>query len=304
MTPAYVLASRNAHGSCSDQNVADLRIAFGEAVKAVQQAIQAFDNLKEPRPAAYHLNKRRTWDRQAQLLKALFNINVDKSHPLTPDNEDANVVQGFFQDMLDGHDYNIPDVTRKYWLFCGDNWLVWKGPSETNEADDRDPKRTLGETFGRGAHLAQVTTPMKSLNVYIYSLQIQAPNPQCRGSQFASTLVNTQSTTFCPPSFGDEMKSLTATKSGIKARDPLDSKKTRAHLWIHEWGHLINNFDDESSVNAAGIPIPGDANQWTRVVNLARHVPDRVRRAPDAYALFATAVFFDNYGWGTGVAEK
>lgn len=94
MTPAYVLASRNAHGSCSDQNVADLRIAFGEAVKAVQQAIQAFDNLKEPRPAAYHLNKRRTWDRQAQLLKALFNINVDKSHPLTPDNEDANVVQG------------------------------------------------------------------------------------------------------------------------------------------------------------------------------------------------------------------
>lgn len=54
--------------------------------------------------------------------------------------------------MLDGHDYNIPDVTRKYWLFCGDNWLVWKGPSETNEADDRDPKRTLGETFGRGMY--------------------------------------------------------------------------------------------------------------------------------------------------------
>ena len=94
MTPAYVLAGRNARGSCSDQNVADLRIAFGEAIKAVKQAVQAFDNLRGPRPAAYHPKTRRTWDRQAQLLKALFNINVEKSHPLTPDNEDANVVQG------------------------------------------------------------------------------------------------------------------------------------------------------------------------------------------------------------------
>ena len=54
--------------------------------------------------------------------------------------------------MLDGLDYNIPSVTRKYWLFCGDNWLVWMGPSETFQGDDHDPKRTLGEVFGRGAY--------------------------------------------------------------------------------------------------------------------------------------------------------
>ncbi|KAL8926914.1 MAG: hypothetical protein Q9208_002723 [Pyrenodesmia sp. 3 TL-2023] len=77
-----------------------------------------------------------------------------------------------------------------------------------------------------------------------------------------------------------------------------------AHLWIHEWGHLVNEYKDEEAVDGSGNLIQAAANGWARSANLARWDPERAAKAPDIYALFATAVYFDNYGWASGIAEK
>ncbi|KAL8781766.1 MAG: hypothetical protein Q9213_005849 [Squamulea squamosa] len=123
----------------------------------------------------------------------------------------------------------------------------------------------------------------------------------CRGSNFACKLRNVKATTFCDPAFG--YKSLDFTKSQIQPGDYIGNELTLAHLWIHEWGPLFDNFRDEFAVDMLGVPTSEHANGWHRAVNLARWDPARARRAPDLYALFATAVYFDNYGWGNGVAE-
>ncbi|KAL8765073.1 MAG: hypothetical protein Q9209_007734 [Squamulea sp. 1 TL-2023] len=233
--------------------------------------------------------------------------------------------------MLDGIDYEKPNVARQNWLFCGDNWLQWKQPTDIDELDTQDPKQTVGEIFDPfvfecskesawqlemwnlvmflidtrlvGAFLAKVHTPLKSLNRYVIIPDANQLNPLCWGSNLACTLQNVRAITFCDPAFGYK-KSLDKTKSEIQPGNHIRDKLTLAHMWIHEWGHLFNLFRDEFAVNMLGVPIDEHANGWQKAVNLARWDPNRARRAPDLYALFATAVYFDNYGWGNGVAEQ
>ncbi|KAL9037200.1 MAG: hypothetical protein Q9180_003855 [Flavoplaca navasiana] len=153
LRPAFINPLPPARGSCSVDQLQELTIGFREAIDATKKAAQAIDNLKNSAPnSLIHKDKNRTWKRQAQLLKALFNIDVDKK--LGDGNNDANLLQ------------------------------------------------------------------------------------------------------------------------------------------------------NEPAVDGSGRPIPGDANGWQRGAALARHDPARARQAPDLYALFATAVYLDNFGWGTGVAEK
>lgn len=92
MKPAFVMAGRGAPGSCSDSQVEDLQNSFREAIEATQQAIKALENLKKS-PPLFSPDRRRAWKRQAQLLKALYNIDVDKSKGLGKQNAEANAVQ-------------------------------------------------------------------------------------------------------------------------------------------------------------------------------------------------------------------
>ena len=95
MKPAFVTPVIPSAGNCSLQDTEKLRVSFCEAVEAVQKAISAIENLKKSAPSAIvHPDRRRTWKRQAQLLKALFNIDVDKSGPLGKSNGDVKVVKG------------------------------------------------------------------------------------------------------------------------------------------------------------------------------------------------------------------
>ena len=57
---------------------------------------------------------------------------------------------------------------------------------------------------------------------------------------------------------------------------------------------------DEETFAGSGV----HANGWEKGTRLARYHQHRARQAPDLYALFATAVYFDNWGWGQGVAEE
>lgn len=91
MKPAYVLAGHGAPGSCNPNQLEELQDSFREATTTTQQAILAIENLQKS-PPLFNRNRRRTWKRQAQLLKALFNIDVDKSTGLGGGNEDANIV--------------------------------------------------------------------------------------------------------------------------------------------------------------------------------------------------------------------
>ncbi|KAL8817181.1 MAG: hypothetical protein Q9223_003936 [Gallowayella weberi] len=207
--------------------------------------------------------------------------------------------------MLDNLNYNNPIVARRYWLFCGDDWVQWKDPTDEDELDTQIPKRKVGAVHAGGSFLVKAYTPMTSLVGYLDIRNApHQPNPMCRQPGVtASTFRRVRATTFCDLAFDPQYKTLQETKIQIQPGDRLDRKITLAHLWIHEWGHLLNQFEDEPAVDSSGHPIAGDANGWERAVNLARFEVDRARGAPDLYALFATAVFFDNYGWGSGVAE-
>ncbi|KAL9037487.1 MAG: hypothetical protein Q9180_003687 [Flavoplaca navasiana] len=307
MTPAFTTAHAGTGGSCNSGNIEKLKITFGEAVSAIQQAVQAIDHLKESRRFIISKNKKRTWNRQAQLLKALFNVDLDKPHKLAANNPGAELVrskQNNFQAMLNGLDYGNPDVAWQYWLFCGDDWLQWRAPTDTAELDTQDPKRTLGQIYnGLGAHLAIVHTKSKIMEQYVFGAGLPQNNPVCRDRNFANTMRNARTVTFCDEAL--RQGTLSAAKSSINPGDALDSKLTLTHLWIHELSHLLLGFIDEEAVDVNGQRVAGvHANRWRKGVGLARWAADRARKAPDIYALFATAVYLDNYGWGTGVAEN
>ncbi|KAL8755516.1 MAG: hypothetical protein Q9184_004780 [Pyrenodesmia sp. 2 TL-2023] len=304
MKPAYVLAGSGAPGSCNSNQVEELQNSFREAVTATQQAILAIENLKKSAPL-FNRDRRRTWKRQAQLLKALFNVDVDKSKGLGSDNQDANVVQAAFQKMINDIDYQRPEVGRRNWVLCGDDWLHWTAPTDIDVLDDeKRPLAVAKPDIQRGAFLGKVITPMARLEKYIViSNASPGPNPMCtRLSVEAGTLDKVRAITFCDRAFGKD--SLQKAKGSISTGDALDSKLTMAHLWVHEWGHLVNEYQDEEAVDGSGNLIQAPANGWTRTANLARWDPERAAKAPDNYALFATAVYFDNYGWGSGAAEK
>ncbi|KAL8894394.1 MAG: hypothetical protein Q9192_004357 [Flavoplaca navasiana] len=288
MTPAFTTARAGTGGSCNSGDVEKLRITFREAVSAIQQAVQAIDNLKESRRFIVSKNKKRTWNRQAQLLKALFNVDLDKPHRLAANNPGAELVKSKhnnFQAMLNGLDYGNPNVAWRYWLFCGDDWLQWRAPTDIAELDEQDPKRTLGQIYnGLGAHLAIVHTTYKIKEQYVFADGPPQNNPFCRDQNFANTMRNTAAVTFCDEAL--IQKTLSAAKSSINPGDALD-------------------IIDEEAVDVNGQRLNGvHANRWSNGVNLARWEADRARKAPDIYALFATAVYLDNYGWGTGVAEN
>ncbi|KAL9631052.1 MAG: hypothetical protein Q9204_004416 [Flavoplaca sp. TL-2023a] len=308
MYPAFVPVATNTPGSCTEGQTAEIRAGFTDAIKATQKAVEAINNLKNPPPKAFlNINKdrRKTWKRQAQLLKALFNINVDKDHPLG-NNADANHVQSIFQRILNELDYDTnPALEWKYWQLCGDNWIHWKNPTEIDPSDPQVPQRRLvGSLKPDGAFFVHIRS--RTQNIMRYRTIDNAPrvgNPMCWGANHAVTLRSLNVVTFCPGAFNRD--SLGVTKNSINPGDAIGDKLTLAHLWIHELCHLINNFEDQDAVNTGGTVIPSQhANGWLLGTILARMATNRARQAPDIYALFATAVFFDNYGWGNGVAEE
>lgn len=90
---AFVVPPQPARGSCNSEDHDQLRTGFREAIDAIRQAVQAIDNLKSSAPEPLlHRKERRTWKRQAQLLKALFNIEVNNK--LAADDKDAKSVRG------------------------------------------------------------------------------------------------------------------------------------------------------------------------------------------------------------------
>lgn len=93
LNPAFVVPPQPFRGSCNSEDHVQLRTGFREAIDAIQQAVQAIDNLKSSAPdSLLHRKERRTWKRQAQLLKALFNIEVNNK--LAADDKDAKLVRG------------------------------------------------------------------------------------------------------------------------------------------------------------------------------------------------------------------
>ncbi|KAL8991619.1 MAG: hypothetical protein Q9169_007814 [Polycauliona sp. 2 TL-2023] len=300
LMPAFVNSRPGSLGHCDSERLGKLTTSFKEAIQAIEQATKAIDNLKKHRNLVIGQDKKRTWNRQAQLMKALFNIDV--GNKLAQNDAGATSVREKFQSMLDAIDYQQQNVAWRYWVFCSDNWLQWKTAADVWELDDQNPKRTLGQRYGHGGYRADVSAPSKTLDDYIF-LRVQQHTPFCRGLQKACTLIRWGIITFCEPSFAGTLLPLAATKSGIRPGDRLDDKMTLAHLWIHELAHLINNFVDENTVDENGNDRNVHANGWLKGVTLARWNPDRARKAPDLYALFATAVYFDNFGWATGVAE-
>ncbi|KAL8847276.1 MAG: hypothetical protein Q9221_007675 [Calogaya cf. arnoldii] len=303
MKPAFFMVP-GGRGSCTVERTNKLTSSFREAVGATQKAIEAIDNLKKPRSHHFSKGGRRTWERQAQLLKALFNIDGDADNPLGKDNPNANGVQRNFQNMLDGLNYKKSDLKDKYWLFCGDDWLHWRPATAMAEIGPHVPQRNVGQLYNNEVRfLARVYTPEKQLKMYIQLPDAPTTHPMCQPLNSACTLRTVGATTFCDIAF--RHNSLATTKAKIRPGDMLgDPLMTLAHLWIHEWAHLINGFADQPSLDGNGVPIPGNANGWQRGVNLARWAPERASVAPDPYALFATAVYFDNFGWGNGTAVE
>lgn len=65
------------------------------------------------------------------------------------------------------------------------------------------------------------------------------PHPVCAKTQNqAGTLSGLRAITFCDRAFGKD--TLYTTKNRLRDGDTLDNQLMMAHLWIHEWGHLVH----------------------------------------------------------------
>ncbi|MCJ1404975.1 hypothetical protein MMC11_008201, partial [Xylographa trunciseda] len=143
ITPLYVVPSSNSVlpelrlGSCSADNLRKLQSSFKEAITVVQNAIAAIDNLKSKAPNKLtSRNKYKTWMRQAELLKAMFNINIDPRNGLGTGNTEANTVRASFSSIITAASYSgFTTDKATYYAFCNDAWVNWIDPSDTDPID-------------------------------------------------------------------------------------------------------------------------------------------------------------------------
>ena len=81
MEPLYVFTPGPAPGNC-DQYKPDILTAFGESIDMLQRSIAAVTYLNQPMPGILHPLNRRKWKAWAQLMKEVFNIDVNKKKGL------------------------------------------------------------------------------------------------------------------------------------------------------------------------------------------------------------------------------
>ncbi|MCJ1438237.1 hypothetical protein MMC27_007624 [Xylographa pallens] len=330
MTPLYVVPNANSAlpqlrlGSCSADNLAKLQSSFKEAITVVQNAIAAIDNLKSKAPNKItSRNKHKTWIRQAELLKAMFNINTDLKNGLGNGNTDANTVRTSFSKMITAASYSgFTSNQATYYAFCNDDWVKWINPSDTDPIDSENPKRQLSQSrpaYSKGGWCFWGGTASYQIKDYrvLKNARDGSAHAICQQNTYAGTLYSLGFITFCDKTFREpETKaSLSITKNAIKAGDLLDAQVTMAQVWIHEWGHLVNNFLDMNAVDrlgntisvtdpATGATVPQPTYGWTACSNLAHWRPADALITADTYAVFAMGTYFDNWGWAAGAATK
>ncbi|KAF7193220.1 hypothetical protein HII31_05446 [Pseudocercospora fuligena] len=70
--------------------------------------------------------------------------------------------------------------------------------------------------------------------------------------------------------------------------------------WIHEMGHYVMGWP-EPKVHEGGTS--HDVYSWDLTTTLAKTNKEQSLQSPEAFALFATTMWFDQWYWGSGAAK-
>ena len=156
MEPLYVFTPGPAPGNC-DKYKPDLLVAFRETIDMLTRSTAAIMFLNVTMPGILHPLRRRKWKAWAQLMKEVFNIDVDTKTGLQLPSGPAQGVLGEryprtpfqtwfsetkidnFNGLLNAHNYKPPgSVPYQYWFFCNDDFLEFKSPPSAEILDSWD----------------------------------------------------------------------------------------------------------------------------------------------------------------------
>ncbi|KAI1869269.1 uncharacterized protein JN550_005899 [Neoarthrinium moseri] len=278
------------NGAC--QGFEDLlKTSYSEAFMAVEAAKTSlnFFIAPKPEPKQDRLGVLR-WNRIGRTLEALFAPHkTDNFESLQKDIRALPHLNGVLG----------PPSS----VYCSSGWRKMLHPTDEDPTDTEDPKRSIS-----------ITHPHEDAPAWLYSIPDNKLgdsknanfNDPCGPDNLAFTIFGFSAITFCLDTLEsktDVKATITDEKDHIQTGDPIGNHRTIAEMWVHEY--VGQDFD---AIDAQGRPktLPnGDPEKsygWDNIVNLARFTPDRARRTPDAYELFANAMFYDNFDWSNGRA--
>ncbi|CAK1358694.1 unnamed protein product [Cercospora beticola] len=109
--------------------------------------------------------------------------------------------------------------------------------------------------------------------------------------------------TWCPEALNRESWSAAAGAHSIKEGDRLGH--SMALTWVHEMYHYVQRWLDGPALKSDGSLWAGKQTYgWNKAVNLGQHRPERAIVSPENMDLFAAAMYFKEWHWGSGLAKK
>ena len=111
----------------------------------------------------------------------------------------------------------------------------------------------------------------------------------------------------CPATFRHGQPDITkyaAHQHRIHENDPISEYYAISRTWIHELTHLLSGTSDVQAKDMSGRIPGGTAYGFEYCVALAKFHSTGAMDNADCYAVFAVAMYLDEWDWSSGRARK
>ncbi|PPJ53084.1 hypothetical protein CBER1_11561 [Cercospora berteroae] len=327
----HVEFTRDAPGSCHPWET-KVREAWEETIQMLRIATGKAKMLRSSKPAPAMAERRDEWIRAEQTFRALFG----KPDAKPEDFEGAEFNDKPMAEVIEGHIlFEHLQLPQKPYLRCDQDYFLYVKPDHVDPRDAGTPEEGK-HTFVKpsknnvpcpnGAWILQGFPKQQTFwQCYpdpVPRVEDRAMDDVCTddpimGKALAKSIwfEYTPSTnrwnwdsdrrivTLCPALLNRADPSASATSSGIKEGDRLGYPI--AVTWVHEMFHYVSGWFDERAVTAEGEPWEERHTYgWREAVNLGQHAAQRTIFSPENMDLFAAAMYFKEWHWGSGRAKK
>ncbi|KAK4494863.1 hypothetical protein PRZ48_014219 [Zasmidium cellare] len=198
----------------------------------------------------------------------------------------------------------------RFWVVCNDDWIVYKTSTFTDPRDigtpnqgrftigDPDPNKPDRESYPEGAYYLPGVKP------YLWWEEgYSQPNdehPFCKPGVRVASLILQGVVIFCEEAFKAPNAPMQAMEGQIRPGDRIDQtqyKNTLPQNWFRELFWYCWNKDDEALDDTKPY-------SWAKTIDIANTDSKKIMDTAQAYIFYATAMYWDSFYWGHGVAAK
>ncbi|EME40554.1 hypothetical protein DOTSEDRAFT_55736 [Dothistroma septosporum NZE10] len=295
-----------------------IEIAYIETMQMAQASMSAMAWLEniQKLPSKADGRKYESYLRIKQMYTKVFGADAMKvdGHGLAPTAKEVLMTYNYY---LAEHEVDTNSATKKFYLRCGDEWLKF---AKATDPDPREGKQTKppNEPLPKGIFYAPglpankmilrspdlySTTPSKrptcninhAMAYYEADLLILCP------SLLKAARTGSLETYKAPWSIDQLIPS-----ADVKNPTHIDTiASTIALTWLHELGHLIENYNDPIAITGGKDEI-GNARLvygWDEIVLYAEREPEKAHMVPDGLAYFGAAMYWQEFYWASGMAK-